>query len=103
MRPALSALIIGALERLLDDTQALARDQDNPHFEHQAHALVRRARAEAASVRLLAHHAAAPSDRGQGSTVLSSIAKSAVAQLARDCASEALRAIGDAAGAAAMF
>lgn len=94
MRPALSSLIVGALERLLDDLGRLAAEEGDSRFRQTTAALVERVRPQTGSARLLAHHAAALFDAGEVSSVTSSMAKTAAAKLARVTVDEALIALG---------
>jgi acyl-CoA dehydrogenase len=94
MRPGLSALIVGALRRLLDDLERLTGEGDDGLRQAVA-AIVSRVRPQAESVRLLSHHAAAQFDAGKESAVISSMAKAAAANLARDAVGDALLAVGE--------
>ena len=101
MRPGLSALILGALGRLLDGLAAIAVGRDDAELRAFAAGLERRMRPRLASARLLSHHAAALFDAGEESALVSSMAKAMSADLARTAAAEALAAVaGSAAGLA---
>lgn len=90
MRPGLSGLILGALERLLDEMEKLAEAEGDLRFREATTSLVCRVRSQAASARLLAHRAAALFDSGEDSAVMSSMAKVMAANLARATAREAM-------------
>jgi acyl-CoA dehydrogenase len=94
MRPALSSLMLGAVERLLDDLRELGDDAGDAVVRRSAAALADRVRPRLASARLLAHHAAATFDAGDDASVLSSMAKTAAAGLARATVAEAVAAVG---------
>lgn len=88
-RPALSALMVGAVARLLDDLELLAAEAGDTCLRRDADALVDRTRRRLDSVRLLVHHAAALFDAGDDSSVASSMAKAAAARLARGAVADA--------------
>lgn len=92
-RPVLSGLMLGGLERLLDDLERLAAEVTNSRFRQTTASLVDRVRPQTVSVRLLAHHAAALFDAGEDSSVTSSMAKAAAAKLARSTIAEAFAAV----------
>ncbi|MFT3864047.1 MAG: acyl-CoA dehydrogenase family protein [Solirubrobacterales bacterium] len=92
MRPALSAVMVGATLRMLDDLEATEGGLPRRARESVVD-LAARVRPRAESVRLLAHHAAALFDLRRESAPISSMAKVAAASLAKDAVSEALRVV----------
>ena len=90
MRPGLSAVIIGSLERLLSELEKLAEGNGSSTLRSGAASLISRVRPQAGSARLLAHHAAALFDRNEDSAVISSMAKVTAANLAMATAREAM-------------
>jgi acyl-CoA dehydrogenase len=93
MRPGLSALIIGAIERLLDCVHDLASAGDGAMRQRSVADLEQRVRPQLASARLLSHQAAALFDVNKESAVVSSMAKAMTASMARSAVAEALGAI----------
>lgn len=92
-RPALSALILGAVERLLSELNELAVDSAERQLKTDIALLAGRARQRAASVRLLVHHSAALYDAEKESAMISSMAKTSAANLARASVADALSAL----------
>lgn len=96
MRPGLSGMIVGGLERALDEIQELACDQAGHSISAAASSLVTRIRPQVGSVRLLAHRAAALFDMKEDSTVMGSMAKVTASNLACEMIREALLIVGSA-------